>query len=180
MVLFRILSTSFAVNVSWVVFGALATPMAFAADPVKCEKGFPQVAAEYPRLVCGADRLAREGRYQDAIKAYRRAAGLNFHEAPNFEIYVRIGRTECESGEVTKGRETLNSFQTMLDVYQGKVTCSSLEADSSARSGLARKTMCDEILKDSYAQPQSKELVADIGSLSRQLREARQTCARTK
>ena len=141
------------------------------AFDVVCEKAWDGMHERYPVLVCTGDRLMLEGRYSKALETYEEAARLDFFESPNFIAYFRIARAQCALGRFKDCTHTLMDFESMLDVYVGKIPCPDPEGKSKF-SRLAKRVvmvMCGEILQGTYIEKLSSSLLEMERSYRRQV-----------
>jgi hypothetical protein len=122
------------------------------AFDIDCVASYPEIHQDYSPLVCKAERLVKEGQFKAAEKIYLEAARLDFFESPNFEIYMRIARAQCLDGRFSLCKQTLNSFEQMLDIYVGKKTCEIIENKPSKTMMKAIRVMCGEINENTYGK----------------------------
>ena len=128
----------------------------------KLGQGLP---VDYGHRICKAEDLARQGKFVASMSEYEKLVEQPFHEVPNFEALIDLARTQCIAGRVQRGVKTLDEFALAFSVYEGKRSCDSVLKLKTSVGISVHKRMCGELLKSTYADSKSKDLIQAIFTL---------------
>jgi len=87
------------------------------------------VPAEFHQLKCKALVAFAKSDYLAANKYYKNALKLKFFEAPNYSLYLNLGRSQCLAGESDVGLESIKKFILMANADLGNISCPIEEED---------------------------------------------------
>ena len=150
-------------------------PLSCGADGNATDARESPPSKRHSRLVKDGDAAREKGDYAQAIDLYREAAGVQFHESPNYEVLARLADAYCRDGNTAVGLKLLDDFSCMLDAQGGEVACFGadqigyLGERNQSLSDLCFETMCSEAYLSYYESP--------VDSVRARVRELRKEAA---
>ncbi|GEM_PF-6018038 len=126
---------------------------------------------EYDQQLDDANALIEAERYAEALIAFQELSTVRLFEAPNYEPFFFIAKSQYFLGQLTDANENLRQFKCMLRVDSGAMKCANAvdyekstpdnrvyyDTDFSGLD-LCFHRMCDELYHSYYEDPSEATL----------------------
>jgi hypothetical protein len=145
-----------------------------------------QVAAcdsesDYQEVIKRGESAENNGQLLEALRFFERASKIDFFEAPNYAVVLRIAKVQCKLGARDEGLARLDAFECMLDVEVGVRKCYeplALTSDAERKPGVhgeCFERMCSDSFLDHY-EDVLEEIRVRVQERRRDADEVRKLC----